>query len=414
MVNVSFHENTYKFLSPCLQLGDYLKKDMNTLLICVFVSMVGLGIISPLLPLIAESLGATGLYLGLIFSAFSLSRMLLMPVIGRLSDKRGRKKFIVIGLLLYSLVSLGYVIAKDIFSLLIVRFIHGIASAMVLPIAMAYIGDLSEKGKEGGAMGKFNAALFLGMSIGPLLGGLISGSFGMSAPFYCMSVLSFVAFFMSLLFLSDYIRDNKNDKPKHNSKGFISLLSSNKLLRDILLYRFILALGRGGIMAFLPILASQVKLSLSQIGLLVSFTVLLSSLLQIPLGKLSDKSRSRWGFVIVGGIISSLGFLLLPFAKDFFEFLIISFIIGLGGSISMPALSALITEIGREIGMGNVSGLFNSVMSLGMIISSVICGMIMDTFGIAAVFYFNAITTIMGTAYILFSEIFRRRGEKFS
>jgi len=71
-----------------------IKKTFPILALSVFSSMLGVGIISPLLPLYAENLGATGIWLGIIFSSFSISRTVFMPIIGRLSDRRGRKIFL--------------------------------------------------------------------------------------------------------------------------------------------------------------------------------------------------------------------------------------------------------------------------------------------------------------------------------
>ncbi len=70
------------------------KKAFITLFAVVFTAMLGMGIISPLMPLYAESMGASGLQLGLMYSGFALSRTIFMPIIGRLSDRRGRKIFI--------------------------------------------------------------------------------------------------------------------------------------------------------------------------------------------------------------------------------------------------------------------------------------------------------------------------------
>jgi len=125
------------------------KKIFNILFISIFSAMLGLGIIAPLLPAYAKGLGATGLWLGIIFAGFSFSRVVFMPIIGRISDKRGRKKFICSGLLLYSLISLLYPLAKGVYSLTVIRLIHGFASSLVVPIAMAYVGETVDKGKEG-------------------------------------------------------------------------------------------------------------------------------------------------------------------------------------------------------------------------------------------------------------------------
>ncbi|MDD4876498.1 MAG: MFS transporter [Dehalococcoidales bacterium] len=153
------------------------KKAFIALFIVVFTAVLGMGIISPLMPIYAESMGATGLWLGIMYSAFALSRTIFMPFMGRLSENRGRKVFIALGLLAYTIVSFSYVLASNMYALSSVRFLHGIASAMVIPIAQAYIGDLIPKGREGTYMNLFSMSMFLGRGAGPFLGGLLADIF---------------------------------------------------------------------------------------------------------------------------------------------------------------------------------------------------------------------------------------------
>ncbi|MBW2663313.1 MAG: MFS transporter, partial [Deltaproteobacteria bacterium] len=81
------------------------KKIFGTLFFSIFAAVTGVGIVVPLLPVYAHDLGATGIYIGLIFGSFSLSRTFFLPYFGRLSDKKGRKPFIVAGLFTYALIS---------------------------------------------------------------------------------------------------------------------------------------------------------------------------------------------------------------------------------------------------------------------------------------------------------------------
>jgi len=151
-----------------------LKKVFPILAVSIFSAMLGVGLIVPLLPLYAQDLGASGTQLGIIFAGYGISNSVFTPIIGRLSDRRGRKIFLCIGLLFYTILSLGYVWAANVSQLTLVRLIQGVAGAMIIPIAMAYISDLSPEGEEGKWMGYANAAFFSGFGIGPLLGGTLA------------------------------------------------------------------------------------------------------------------------------------------------------------------------------------------------------------------------------------------------
>jgi len=138
----------------------------------IAVAMLDVGIIAPLLPLSTPTpFKATGVSIGLVFSFSSLSRRLLGPFIGRLSDRIGRKRILMIGLASYTLVSVLYALAMSLWQLGIFRFVQGAATVMVTPIVQANIGDITPQGKEGRTMNLFYSSMFLGMALGPLLAG---------------------------------------------------------------------------------------------------------------------------------------------------------------------------------------------------------------------------------------------------
>jgi DHA1 family multidrug resistance protein-like MFS transporter len=111
--------------------------------------MLGLRIISSILPTIAKDLGATGVWMGMIFSGYAISRAIIMPIMGGLSDKYGRRIFIASGLLLLAVISLLYLPAHNVYTLTAVRLLNGLAAGMIIPIAMAYAGEVAQEGKEG-------------------------------------------------------------------------------------------------------------------------------------------------------------------------------------------------------------------------------------------------------------------------
>ena len=108
----------------------------------VGVAMIGLGIIWPLIPVYAVELGAGGFLVGLIIASFNISKTFLSPFVGQLSDRLGRKNFIAAGLFAYAVVSILYVLPNNAEMLIVIRFFHGLASAFIIPIAMALAADI--------------------------------------------------------------------------------------------------------------------------------------------------------------------------------------------------------------------------------------------------------------------------------
>jgi len=370
------------------------RKIFFVLFSALFVAMLGAGIIAPTMPLYAEKLGAGGFCLGFIWSSFSLSRAIFQPMMGKLSDRRGRKIFILTGLTIYTLASVGYIWSDTIVELIWVRFLHGIGSAMVIPVAAAVIGDLSHQGKEGVWMGGFGVTLFLGFGFGPLLGGVLTDLFTMSLAFLAMGLLSLLA----LLLIWFFLPEDKDQYIQQRPVSPFRVMWKSGVVRGLLAFRFSNAVCRSVILSFLPIFSSRLDLSTGQIGILVSSNVLLTGLLQQVFGKLADRINRRI-LIVSGNIITAVSIMAIPLAKDYGTLMVLGIIMGSGSGMAFPAAGALATELGRDHGMGNMMGYFNFSMSLGMVTGPILSGFILDRWNLRIVFLAAGLIGVLGSVY---------------
>ena len=377
------------------------KRVFITLFAVVFTGMLGIGIISPLMPLYAESMGASGLQLGLMYSGFALSRTVFMPIIGRLSDRRGRKIFIGLGLLAYTIISLSYAWASNMYALTSVRFLHGIASAMVVPIAYAYIGDLIPKGKEGTYMNLFSMSMFLGIGSGPFLGGFLADTFYMNAGFYAMAGFTALALIL-LLLLVPTVESSSERSKKAPSAPLRTIIRDNKV-KAISLSLASRAFYRQGISAFLPLLAvSTMGMSITSIGAVLSIFMLTGGFAQGLLGPLADRFNKKI-LIVIGGITAPVFIFFLSYMPAGGMLLAMLLPTALFGAIARAAVMALNVELGNQYsGMGSVMGISRSVMSLGMVIGPLVFGYTMDHFGIGSVFQIGAIVGILANLPVIY------------
>ena len=353
------------------------KKIFGTLFFSMFGTVTGVGIVVPLLPVYARNLGASGVYIGLIFGAFSISRTFLLPYFGRKSDKKGRKPFIIIGLFSYTVVSLAFILSNSVESLIAIRFLQGIASAMIMPAVQAYVGDITPSGQEGFTMGLFNMSMFLGLSIGPLIGGVIRDRFSLDTSFASMGFLAFLAFLLSLFLLPPTKSEqvvNRNIEPM-----MWKWVLRDRNMAGLFLFRLAYAACIGVIWSFLPVLADiEFSLSSSSIGILVTLGVFSSGLLHVPMGFIADRVNRKM-MIVGGGLIITYAILSFSWANSYEALLLASVLFGLGGGIAMPALMALAVLKGNEIdAMGSVMGLLAMAHSLGMLAGSLLAGVMMD------------------------------------
>lgn len=343
----------------------------------MFGTVTGVGIVVPLLPIYAHDLGASGIYIGLIFGAFSISRTFLLPYFGRQSDKKGRKPFIVAGLFAYTVVSMAFMLSNSVESLIALRFLQGIASAMIMPAVQAYVGDITPSGREGFTMGLFNMSMFMGLSIGPLIGGIIRDRFSLDTSFASMGFLTFIGFMLSFFLLPP----TKSERVV--SRGIEPLpwkwVLQDKEMAGLFLFRLAYAACIGVIWSFLPVLADlEFSLSSSSIGILVAIGVFSSGLLHVPMGLMADRVNRKM-MVVAGGLIITYAIFSFDWADSYGDLLSASIFFGLGGGIAMPALMAMAVLKGSEIdGMGSVMGLLAMAHSLGMLAGSLLAGLMMD------------------------------------
>jgi len=360
------------------------------LFIATFATMLGVGIIEPFMGIYAESLGANGFYIGLIFGAFILSRAIFTPFIGRLSDLRGRKNLMLIGLLGYTILSFFYAAAHTVASLTIIRFFHGLASAMVLPIAMAYIGYIAPKNQEGKYLGTFTISFFMGMAFGPIIGGALHDIWHMNVAFYAMGAISFVAFLLLIFMLPEI---NAHTKVIPSS---MKTIMKDKTMQAMIIFRILNAYGIAALMGFLPLLAQKLNVTIFQIGFMVSANLIASSLLQRYFGIVADR-KDKIMMTIIGTFIMAGSLLLMPLATGFYSLLALNLIMGFGSAVSIPAGSAITAKLGKKLGMGSVMGIFNTAFGIGAGIGPIIAGLIMVASSLTFVFVSSAIITLFGT-----------------
>ncbi len=367
---------------------------LATLLLSVFIALLGIGIIVPVMPIFAKELGASGLALGMIIAAFSITRGLLQPVVGNFSDRWGRKNFLIMGLFIYGLVGLLIPHAAGVPHLIIIRAFHGVGSAMIVPIAMAYMSFLAPSGQEGRYMSYLNIAIFSGIGCGPIIGGLLSDSWGLASVFYTMAGLSFLAFLLVIFYMPGRIApDHVTARPLISS--LCSMLKNNKTL-GILLARYTTMIIMVPSMAFLPLLMMQWPNSSGfQVGVVIACRTLVNAVLQIPLGKVADR-YNKLLILLISCVALAFIILAIP--------LIHSIIVMAAAYILMGTMEAAIwavlgtyasLEAKKHYGHGTMMGVFSFAMSAGVFTGAVLAGFSMDSWGIARAYHVTGFAVLL-------------------
>lgn len=357
--------------------------------------LLGVGMVVPLLPLYARQLGATGTQVGLLYGAFSLTRALSSPLAGRASDRWGKRPLLCAAFGAYALLGWGYARARAVAHLLAIRVVQGGASSLLLPLALAYVGELAPRGREGRYMGAFNVLLFVGFGLGPALGGLLAQRVGTRGVFLTMGALSALSLLASLSLLPP-------DRGASAAGGGVAWreMLGDPFVRVLLVFRGTSALGSSLSGPFLPLWAASWGMSPAQVGTLFSVSVLVPGLLQVPFGRLADR-YDRVGLMALGGASGVASLVLLPLCRSYGWLLLLLLVTSAGGALVIPAGNALNVELGRCYGMGSTMGIFDACVTLGMSLGPLLGGAMMDLAGLPVAFLSGGAVCLVGLAALV-------------
>lgn len=366
-------------------------------------AMMGMGILLPLLSPFAKQLGASKTMIGLIFAGFALSRSVFSPIVGRISDHYGRKIIMSLGLLLYAVLPVGYILLNSLWLLAVLWFFQGIGSAMVAPIAQSYLGDITPDGKEGRIMNLFYLGQFGGIAIGPILGGYLADHFSFDAPFYVMIAASLLALGIIYFIIpaESPSAGTKEPETKRNLQETFGKVIKDRSMQGIIYYMVGRGFYRWGFNALFPIYALTVaSLSMSQVGVIIACYMIAGALMQYPFGRLADKLADRKAeLVLIGGSLAALTMLVVPFLTEMIWLIVLMIVMGIFSALSRASTVVIRTKRGRFHGMGAVTGIYVASFSIGQVIGPSSFGAIADTWNIAISFYVGAavglVTTIL-------------------
>ena len=266
---------------------------------------------------------------------------------------------------------------------------------MMMPALQAYVGDITPDGREGLTMGIFNLATFVGLGMGPFLGGVISDHWSLQAAFASMGALALIGFLLSALGLPPTRRE-KAFRHYTAPVGWRHLLGDREIL-GLFTFRMAYTTCIGVLWGFLPIFADQsLHLSRSAIGALIMTGVMVSGVIHVPMGYLSDYIHKPI-MVAAGGILAGSGVLTFIWGQTFAAMLLSSGLFGLGGGIAMPALMGMAVNKGVRAGaMGSVMALLTLGHSLGMMTGALMAGLLMDQLQLKWAFRFGAAVMWIG------------------
>jgi len=321
-----------------------------------FLVLLGLSMVSPILPTYAESFQISYTLVGFVISSFAITRMLLDMPAGILSRKFDKKKIMISGLILISVSSILAGLAPNYITLIIARMIEGAGSALYVTTATVFLVQISGEEKRGQWMSLYMGMLLLGAIFGPTFGGIIADTYGMRAPFFAYAIITGLAVIPTLVL------------PKLANSGNVSShLNLREIVRDMLQVLsnpsfllvsfavFTLFFLRTGVRTTLVPLfaANNLGLDSTAIGLILTIGGITTALTIVPMGKFSDKIGRKLTLSIAVAIYGA--------------------VIGLSG----PA-AAYVTDVSPQDKLEISMGLYRMISDFGFVVGPLLLGFLAD------------------------------------
>lgn len=339
---------------------------------------------SPVLPLLAAHLECSPSEVGIIASVSTLTGVLFSLPAGLLSDRFGRKNLLRVSLVVFASAPFLYLLSVNTWQLALVRFYHGLATAVFTPIAMALVADIFQT-QRGERLGWFSTATLIGRSMAPMVGGSVLGAaalhpaMGFKVVYGICGIAGILALLAGFRIQAPAVEHRKAQSLQSSFRAFRSVISNQGILWASLVEAGIL-FAYGTMETFLPLYAGLHGMNPYKIGILLSGQILTLVLTRPMMGRFSDRhGRIRqifWGAVFGAFCIGSLGIF-----TSFFPLLCASILFGFSLSTVTSATSAFIADMTTPESRGAAMGVFGSVMDIGHSMGPLAGGVISGYFG---------------------------------
>ena len=357
----------------------------------VFIALTGgLAILSstmsktPVLPLFAQSLGASPEEIGWIVIASTIPGILVSFPAGALSDYLGKRRVLLASLVVFATAPFLYLLVTNAWQLMAVRFYHGFATAIFGTVASAAIAE-RYKADRAARLSTYSSVTIIGRSVAPFLGGFLISLASFGAVYVACAISGVLALAAGLLLKDHEARPRGKLELPHFWQSLATVLR-NRGIMVVSLVEAAQYLVFGAIEAFLALFAASVGIPAWQIGVILGVQLVSIVFMKPLMGKVSDRT-GRKQVIIPGLITGAASVALLPTLPNFIGLSILSLVFGLGFATVTSSTSAMVADLTRDGQFGTSMGVLRTIMDVGQSIGPVLTGWLVGTAGYASAFF---------------------------
>jgi multidrug resistance protein len=366
------------------------KATFSVLFSVVFLDNLGFAIVVPYLYFYVQSLGGDALLYGILLAAYSLMSFIFTPIVARLSDRYGRRKILLAALAVASLAYFLFGTAQMLWVLFLGRMLSGTTAATV-PVAQAYVADVTTKEQRLKYLGLLGAAAGLAFIFGPAIGGTLSTFFGYGVPSFLASALAFTNLVSAYFLLPEPAAFNT----KRTVLSFRALLATIRKRKMVLLLAIYFLFFVAFVFlqsALSPWLQTVFGFGSLETGLVFFFIGAVSVLTQAVLLPMLSKKLDRASLVILGIIFFVAGLSILSVVSNFLVLLAVVALSSFGFGIQFVTYNTLISINASEAAQGGTLGVAWAIAGAAQSIAPVLA---------ASAFSFGASVGFFGLAFLV-------------
>ncbi len=395
----SGHIEIMQSLATFSSLDTHLRKNLTAVFWAGLFFWSSMASQLPTLPLYIKTLTQSFDQIGIIMGSFAIGLLVCRSYLGKLSDRKGRRYTMRIGLIVAAIVPLCYAALPSIPLLMLFRAIHGISIAAFAASYSALVSDLAPIENRGEVIGYMSLVNPLGLAFGPAIGGLMYEAWGYQPLFLSASLLAFAGLLLTAQIETERNTDNRQVDSANMVKSGFWQTFLNPRVRVPSTILLLVGFAFGTLSAFMPILMQQKNIALNA-GLFYMAAALSGFIIRFPVGRLSDE----WGrgiFISIGIFFYAVSMGIIFFASHDYEFLLSGVAEGIGSGIVIPAIVALLADRTYPQERGYIFGMTWIGFDLGIAFAGPVMGKLIGLVGITNIFAIATGLCLMGL--IIFS-----------
>jgi len=385
-----------------------MNKRLFSIILVVFIDLLGFSLILPLLPYYAKTFAANQTTTGILIASYAVMQLIGAPILGRLSDRFGRRPVLLLSVFgtFLGFLLLGF--ANALWMLFASRIIDGLTGGN-LSVAQAYISDVTDEKSRSKGLGMIGAAFGLGFIIGPVTGGLLS-QWGYAVPAFAAAAISFINLILIYAWLPESLtaekRSQMTEKRPAITLNALLVAFQRPFTGSILITRFFFGLAFAIFQTIFSLYAlAKFNLTARDTGFVLTYVGVLSVIVQgFLVGRLT--TRFREDLLITASVVlmavSLLGWALAP---SLIWLYIIMTPTALSGGLLNTLLSSTLTKAVAPQEIGGILGLSAAVESSTRIIAPLLGGFLLQQIGAWAPGAFGAVVMV-GVSIFVFITIY--------